>query len=240
MKALFAATAALFICASASSAATLISEFVPNPPGGDPDLTTVELSGAAGDAFSGVLISVETDMNTLLGRVDRISALAGVFDGNGLLTFGIPDFENPSFTLVLLDAFTGTTSTDLDTDNDGTLDDTSTFGTVLDAISVIDTAGDATTYGAQLGGTDFAFSGDEPQLMFRAASVGNWFAINDPAGSAAFDEFGNPVDLSLFTADPVASTFGAINPSLVSAVPLPAGMPLLLAGLGLLALRRRA
>jgi hypothetical protein len=240
MKTLFAAACAAILGAGTASAATLLSEFQPNPTGGDPRTTTVELSGEAGTDFEGVLISVENDGGSLLGRVDRVAGISGTFGANGLLTADIADLENPSFTLVLLSTFTGSTSTDIDTDNDGTIDDISTFGTVLDAISVIDGPSDNFGYGSQLGGLDFAYSGDEPQLMFRDASVGDWFAINDPAGASAFDQNGDPVDFGLFSADPRVPTFGAVNPSILAPVPLPAGLPMLVAGLGLLALRRRA
>eukprot|EP00968_Pinguiococcus_pyrenoidosus_P024843 scaffold5111_cov277-Pinguiococcus_pyrenoidosus.AAC.1 len=72
------------------------------------------------------------------------------------------DFENPSHTYVLMDAFTGDVSNlpDIDTNDDGTLDDTSMFGTVFDAINVPDNNGDAAgiNYGAQLGGVNLAFA----------------------------------------------------------------------------------
>ncbi len=137
--------------------------------------------------------------------------------------------------------FTGSVLDDLDADDDGLLDDTGAFDTVLDAISIVDTvSSDATNYATQFGDLNFALSGDEPQLMFRDASVGDWYAINDPAGSSAFDQNGDPVDFGLFSADPSVSTFGSVNPTLLAPVPLPAGLPMLVAGLGLLALRWRA
>ena len=60
-------------------------------------------------------------------------------------------YINPPHTLVLMSGFTGTTSTDVDLNDDGILDNIGTFGTVLDAVGV---RADATTmdyiYASQL------------------------------------------------------------------------------------------
>lgn len=203
----------------------LISEFQPNPTGTDPDPATVELSGQAGEAFSGWIISIESDSSSSTGLVDRAAQVSGTFDANGLLTVSIPDLENPSFTIVLLDDFTGTIGvTDIDTDDDGVADDLSSFGTVFDAIGTPDTAGDeAFLYGAQLGGTDFAFTGDEPRLIFREGSFGDLYAINDPDNGQVYDEFGLDVTPQAFDADPTQGTdsFGALNPNLIPDVIAP-------------------
>ena len=206
---------------TAEPAATLISEFQPNPTGADPSDVTFELSGAAGEAFSGWIVSIEGDPSTnpsfAMGTIDRAAQVTGTFDANGLLSVTIPDLENPSFTVALLSDFTGSIGDDIDTDDDGTADSLSLFGTVLDAIGVPDTAGDeAFLYGAQLGGTDFAFTGDEPRLIFRDASVGNLYAVNDPDNGEVIDINGNAVPPSAFGPDPTTGTdtFGVINPTL--------------------------
>ncbi|NES01415.1 MAG: endonuclease [Okeania sp. SIO2F4] len=194
----------------------LISEFQPNPIGTDPALTTFELSGTPGDSFDGVIVSIESDSGSSAGIVDRVASVSGTFDANGLLTVDIPDLENPSFTVALLSDFTGNTSTDIDTDNDGVADDLSTFGTVFDAIGVPDTTGDeAFLYGTDLGGTDFTFTGDEPRLIFRDGSVGDLYAINDPDNGQVFDVNGTDVTPAIFDTDPTigTDTFGTINPT---------------------------
>ena len=194
----------------------LISEFQSNPPGGDPATQTFELSGTPGEAFSGVIVSIESDPGTSNpGDINNFEAVSGTFDANGLLTVDISDLENPSFTVALLSEFTGDTSTDIDTDDDGVADDLSTFGTVFDAIGVPDVAGDETfLFGEQLGGTDFAFTGAEPELIFRDASVGDLFAVNELGVSEVFDVTGTDVTVASFDVDPtVAPTFGAINPT---------------------------
>ncbi|MGK7920159.1 MAG: lamin tail domain-containing protein, partial [Trichodesmium sp.] len=194
----------------------LISEFQPNPTGTDPAQTTFELSGTPGDAFDGVIVSIESDSGSSAGRVDRVASVSGTFDANGLLTVDITDLENPSFTVALLSDFTGNTSTDIDTDNDGVADELSTFGTVFDAIGVPDNTGDqAFLYGTDLGGIDFSYTGDEPRLIFRDASVGDLYAVNDPDNGQVFDINGNDVTPAIFDTDPTigTDTFGTINPT---------------------------
>ncbi len=199
----------------APAAPVLISEFLPNPTGTDPATTMLELSGTAGAEFSGVIVNIESDGSSDPGDINSFEAVSGTFDGDGLLTVTIDDIENPSFTVVLADAFTGTGDTDIDADDDGIADDLSAFGAILDAVGVPDTGGDETfLYGGDLGGTDFAFTGDEPRLVFRSGSVGELFAVNDPDGGLAFNTAGIGFGAGSFDVDPTAGTdtFGAINP----------------------------
>lgn len=202
---------------SGSGITPLISEFQPNPTGTDPAQTTFELSGTPGDSFDGVIVSIEGDSGTANpGDINNFESVSGTFNANGLLTLDIPDLENPSFTVALLSDFTGSTSTDIDTNNDGVADDLSTFGTVFDAIGVPDTTGDeAFLYGTDLGGTDFTYTGDEPRLIFRDGSVGDLYAINDPDDGEVFDANGTDVTPSIFDTDPTigTDTFGTLNPS---------------------------
>ncbi len=196
----------------------LISEFQPNPTGTDPSLTTIELSGEAGSSFDGVIVTIESDSTNNPGEVERVAPVSGVFDANGLLTVNITDLENPSFTIALLSEFTGSTATDIDTDNDGVADNLSSFGTVFDAIGVPDSVGDEVfLYGTDLGGVDFAHTGDEPRLIFRDGSVGDLYAINDPDNGQVFDINGTDVTPAIFDSDPTlgTDTFGTINPSVV-------------------------
>ena len=193
----------------------MISEFQPNPIGADPSTQTLELSGIPGNSFSGVFLTLEDDSAS--GTVDRLSNISGTFGTNGLLSVNIPDLENPSFTAVLTDSFSGSIGDDLDTDDDGTIDNVALLGTVIDAIGIPDD-GLELLYSSQLGGVDLAYIGSEPYLVFRDASVGQWFAVGSD-GSSLFDLDGNSVSTSIFSNNPTVSTFGAINPTASAAVP---------------------
>jgi len=195
----------------------LIAEFQPNPDGADPATQTVELSGAAGAMFDLWLVSIEND--GVNGLVDRAANVTGTFDANGIATVAVADLENPSFTYILTDAFTGAEGvTDIDADDDGAVDDLSAFGTILDAIGSADSDADfADSYAddAALGGVAFAYTGTEPELMFRDGSRGDWYAVNAPGDAVVFSADGSTVDPAAFDTDPTAvtDTFGAINPT---------------------------
>lgn len=234
-----ALTVATFLAGTAQAATVLINEFQPNPPGSDPAETTIELIGDAGSTFSGVLYQIDGDQG-VSGQVDEAIALTGIFDASGLLTLTIADIENPSFTLILASGGASSVGDDLDADNDGTLDlgfagSFNAFGTVFDAVSIVDTATDF-GYAGQVGGTDFGFIGAEPELVFRDGTTGEWLAIedlNDDAG--VVNESGDEIELTVFNIDPRTPTFGAVNPTAtVSEVPLPPAMALSLLALGAL------
>lgn len=199
----------------AAPVAALISEIRPNPPGSDPATQTVELSGTPGASFDGWLLSVEGD-GSQSGVIDRAARITGTFDENGLLTAEIPDLENPSFTLILTDSFTGSVGDSIDPGKTGAPTDTSALGTVLDAVGVLDGAGD-TSYAGAFGGTDMA-PGPEPVLLFRAGSTGAFHAVL--FNGKVLDAAGDEVDPDSFDADPRGETFGGVNPDLDDA-PLP-------------------
>ena len=220
-------TAPTFGSINPSLTSQLISEFEPNPAGTDPSDVSFELSGAPNAAFDLWILSVESDEGDP-GVVDRATNVSGTFGTTGLAVVTIPDLENPSFTVIVADTFTGTVgTTDIDTDNDGIADDLSAIGTIRDAVGIPDNVGDeAFIYGAQLGGSDFSFVGSEPELVFRDASTGPFYAVDFT--DAVYDIDATVLDAADFNADPTAPTFGSINPSLTSQLisefePNPAG-----------------
>lgn len=203
----------------------LINEFQPNAAGTDPDPMSFEIKGPAGVPFNLWIVSIENDGYN--GMVDSAANVTGTFDSNGLAVVSIPDLENPSFTVVLTDSFTGAVgSTDIDPGNNGVLD-TSSFGVIYDALGVSDsTSDDAVLYGAALGGENVYFNGQyEPLLVFRDGTTDVWFnTVTVDFGQptehvGVFDASGSGIELngSDFDNDPTVSdtfnTFGAINPS---------------------------
>lgn len=206
-------------CFFSTSYSQIINEFEPNPAGSDPTSTTFELKGTANATFDLWILSLESD--GYQGSVDRAGNVTGTFDTNGLATVTIPDLENPSFTIVLTDNFTGSIGDDLDVLDNGTLD-TSSLGNILDAVGVSDsTADNSTLYGTTLSGSNILYNGEfEPLLVFRDANTGDWYQtvtvdFGQPTESInVFDVNGNLVPNNNFDSDPASGpTFGSTNPS---------------------------
>ena len=212
---------ALALLVTAFSNAQLINEFEPNPPGADPTDVSVELKGTPSAAFSGWILSVESDPGNP-GVVDRATSVSGSFDANGILVVTVPDFENPSFTVILCQDFTGTVgTTDFDTDNDGVADDLSTVTGPLDAIGIPDSMGDEVLlYGTDAGGQDFTFTGSEPERVFRDSMTNDWYAVNLIGDNTTiFDLSATNVNSTGFNSDPsVATNFGSVNEFFTGAI----------------------
>jgi hypothetical protein len=94
------------------------------------------------------------------------------------------------------------------------VDDTSTFGLILDAIGSPDSDEDEITmYGEELGGADMAYVGSEPALVFRDATTNELYAI-DPE-DVIYDVNATTVLASAFDFDPtLGNTFGSVNPEM--------------------------
>ncbi|MGB7325938.1 MAG: PEP-CTERM sorting domain-containing protein [Rubripirellula sp.] len=208
---------------SAPLPAAVISEFAPDQPGIDGLQQRIELSGMAGTSFTGFVLGIGGESNRF-GTVDTVSRVSGIFDANGLMVSTIGDLLDPSHTIVLVDDYDESAGpTDIDTNDDGVADNLNRLVGIRDAIGISDSTTDLfRLYGSQLGGQDFAFTGDQPQLVFRDASLGAWYAINNPPNGQVFDINANDIAAnSMFNGDPFSDSFGAINPSVASAVPEP-------------------
>lgn len=212
----------LLIAASAH-AAVVISEFEPNPAGGDPADTTFELAGGTPQAsFDFWILSIEND--GFDGTIDRAGNVTGSFDANGLAVVTTTDLENPSFTVLLIESTAPiVTGGDIDPNDDGNLVIPAEW-TILDAVGVSDATGDdSTLYGAALGGTDILFNGEfEPLLVFRDSSSGDWFQTVTADFGGPDERIATfPADASVelsgadFIGDPEAPSFGSINPTFV-------------------------
>lgn len=209
----------LTLSLSMASYGQIINEFEPNPVGADPMQSTFELKGTANAPFDLWILSLEND--GFNGLVDRARNVVGTFDANGLAIVTTPDLENPSFTVILTDNFTGSIGSDLDMANDGGLD-TTALGVILDAVGVSDSTEDnPSLYGVLLGGTNILFNNStEPSLVFRDDTTGDWYQVarvnsggnNEIIG--LFDAAGNTISTESFSFDPTtAPTYGMANAS---------------------------
>ena len=72
----------------------LISEFQPDPVGPDPTRQRFELSGPAGEAFTGFVLGIGGEARRF-GTVDTVSQIMGTFDSNGILLAEIDDLFKP-------------------------------------------------------------------------------------------------------------------------------------------------
>lgn len=202
----------LALASSGASGATLISEFAPNPAGGDPATVDFEITGDANSAFDLWVISMDTDFGPG-NTVDRATNVTGTFDAAGFANVSVPDFENPSFTVALVDTFTGATGDILDSPDDLT---TLGISTVFDAITISDSTADLanSVIGALGTGFDLPYTGDEPGLVFRDGTTGLWRALNEPFGGDVYLEDGTTAPDTAFDSAPtLAGTFGSVNPS---------------------------
>ncbi len=159
---LFSAVAVGLLFASLSASAALqINEVLNNAPGGGDDgQEFVEIIGTASESVSGVFLLYIDNNGGSIGTVENVVDLssAGTVGTNGLLLVRdaaavlspapdaattvlvndfAPDLDNDSGTFLLVTAFTGSVSDDLDTNDDGTLE-TTPWTTLLDAVGYID------------------------------------------------------------------------------------------------------
>lgn len=212
----------------------MISEFAPNPAGSDPTTVDFEITGDANTTFDLWVLSMDTDFSPG-NTVDRATNVTGSFDANGFANVTIPDFENPSFTVAIVDTFTGSTGDVLDSSGD-----LATLGitTVFDAITVSDNTADGanSVIGALGTGFDLPYTGDEPGLVFRDGTTGLWRALNEPFDGTVYLEDGSTAPDTAFDSAPtLAGTFGSANPSFT----IPEPSVSILGALALLGLAKR-
>lgn len=175
------------------------------------DVEYVEIFGTPNTDYSAYkILEIEGDAGTGVGTVEEVISL-GTTDANGLYLFNLPAnaLENGTISLLLVKNFTGAINSDLDADNNGTLD-TTPWDSIADSVAVNDGgAGDVTygvpTLGVSYDGAPFAPGG--------ASRIPDGFDTD-----AATDWVRNDFDLAgipTFTGTPVYgeayNTPGALN-----------------------------
>lgn len=116
----------------------LINEFVNNHTGSDAQaFVEIFVPGVTGvtDLSSYTLLNIEGESATDAGVIDIVSAL-GSTDAAGYLTVAV-DSENSSMTWMLVDGFTGAETDDIDTNDDGVIDNMP-WTSIVDSVSVAD------------------------------------------------------------------------------------------------------
>lgn len=124
----------------------VINEFSASTAG--TDVEYMEFFGAANTDYSAyTALEIEGDSGTSVGTIDEVINL-GTTDANGLYLANLPAnaLENGSISLLLVKNFTGALNTDLDTDNDGVLDN-SPWDAIVDSVAVNDGGAGDVTYG---------------------------------------------------------------------------------------------
>jgi uncharacterized repeat protein (TIGR01451 family) len=125
----------------------VINEFVANHVGTDTNEYVEVLGGPGVDYSSFTLLSLEGDGAPAAGTIDRATTL-GTASASGYWTTGFINsgYENGTMSLLLVQGFTGTVATDLDTNDDGILDSTP-WAILLDSVAVNDLGVGDQTYG---------------------------------------------------------------------------------------------
>jgi hypothetical protein len=167
-----------------------LSEIMNDPPGTDQGQEAVEIRGAPNASLAGYYLLVIDGDGTAAGVVDQSISLATYTTGsNGLLllrdTTAIllpapdpattvvvldftPDIENGTNTFALGHGTAPAVNTDLDTNNDGILDNGIPGFTTIDAVSASDGGSGSRVYARQLGGYDIPYSNQfTPDAYYR-------------------------------------------------------------------------
>ena len=210
MNKIFAAMAMIvFGISSACHADVVINELLVNPGGADNGNEFVELSGdmaltdlwfvvIEGDSSGAGTVDQAIDLSSFsLGSnglfLIRDDASIPVIDPNTndtIFNFS-PDIENGTNTFALVFDFTGSVGTDLDTNNDGTLD-SMPWSSVSDALAWTDGGASDHMYGAAMGGIDVDTGFFTPDTGFRDSANGTWFFADvtseNLAGQWEFDQ----------------------------------------------------
>ncbi len=179
--------------ASSANAQAFLSEIFINPPGTDNGFEAIEITGTPGQSMNGWYILIIEGDGTGAGTVDQVINLTMASIGsNGLLLLRDsatalipspdpatpilvadfnPDIENGTNTYVLGFGTPPAVNTDLDSDNDGTINAPLAGFTAVDAVSIQEndnTPADNDQYADDFGGTNIlADPGFNADVLYR-------------------------------------------------------------------------
>ena len=134
---------------SAPIHAQVINEFVGNHTGPD-DYVYIEFHGTPSTDYSHLtLVQIEGDVGDDAGRIGSVYTV-GTTDSSGLWWTGyvFDDFDNQSYTILLVEGWSGTVGTDLDATDDGSLDSTP-WTSVVDSVGILESGAGNFSYLAQ-------------------------------------------------------------------------------------------
>jgi uncharacterized protein len=173
-------------------AAPKINEFVANHAGADTH-EFVEIFGAPDTDYGAyTLLQIEGDAGPAAGTIDAAFPV-GTTDAAGFWSTGFLAnvLENGTLTLLLVEGFTGSVGTDLDTNDDGVLDATP-WTAVADGVAVSDGGTGDLTYAATVLGADFDGGTFAPGGASRIPDGGPTWVRNDFDGAGLPGFVGTP------------------------------------------------
>lgn len=180
-----------FAIGNTTSITPVINEFLRDQSGTDDD-EFIEVLGTPGQDLSGMtLLEVELDLSSNVGQIDRATTL-GTADALGFFRQNFSnDIENGNVGFFLVSGFSGSTGDDLDTNNDGVIDNTP-WTTLLDSVAVSDSDNDGdglaqTVLFHGFGDSIFEIAGASRRLDgIDTGSPADW-ARNDFSGEGVID-----------------------------------------------------
>ena len=230
MKRMAIAVVASLVLVGSASALPIINEFVANHTGVDTNeyVEVVDLPNT--DLSDFTVVEIEGDSTSSLGAVDDFTFGLGMTDANGIWWTGFQNnlLENGTKTILLVEGYFGAIGDDIDTNNDGVIDNPR-WAAIIDSVAVLDGgAGDLTYSPTVLDDTLIGAGGFPPGgASLIPHGVGPWQA-NDFAGEGLPGFPGGTLDPG-----------EAINtPNDFNAVPEPSMLAILAVGT-VLGLRRR-
>ena len=205
----------------------MLNEFVANHTGAD-TMEFVEIIGAVNTNYSAfTILQIEGDSGAAAGTIDSVFTL-GTTDANGLwaTAFQSNQLENGSMTLLLVEHFTGTNGTDVDTNDDGIIDVTP-WSRIVDSVAVSD---------GGAGDLFYALTVLLPGFDGDPFAVGGASRLPDGTGSWVRNAF----DPAAPNPGNAVNTHGALNQlaPITGTVPEPASVATLLLGAAILSRRR--